>query len=149
MIDDEDAAMSALAPLRLAYHEAGHAIISRLLLGPDAEIAVTIRSATLGSGITTYSGAKSDPKNWIMISAAGRHGEQVCLHLADDDFEDDESCDGDVRNIQKLKDAAGFGDDMVEALRALSRSLVRAHKAEIAVLAQRLLQAGRGTYRVH
>jgi hypothetical protein len=135
-----------LAALRLSFHEASHVCVARALLGPHAQISVTIRSQNNGTGTTSYGNARTSARNAIVMAASGRAGEQILLRLHDDCFEGE--ADGDERKIKQIQRDHGLSDDEVEVARAQARMLVRSHAAEIRILGGQLLQAGRGVHKI-
>lgn len=149
MQDDDDDNIDRLSALRVSFHEAGHAWVARALLGPAAKIDVTIRSATLRSGVTTYGKSRTSAMNAITMSASGRAAEQILLHLHDDNFEGHQSDRGDEDKIKQIRIAHGLTEDEVFSARARARMLIRANAAEVSLLANQLLALGRGSYRIN
>jgi ATP-dependent Zn protease len=126
--------LGAISKREVAYHEAAHAVIARML-------GLQVRRATMrdaeGHGCTVV--VEDDKLNFVMMALAGRIASYVFLATADE-----AGCESDNAKADELLAELGFSDPprMRERLLLDVHALVCAHADEIERVAKQLLRHG-------
>ena len=147
--------MSSAAPVAIAYHEAGHAVIGRVLNLPCGLATIIPDDDSAGHAITGDpwdAVAQWDASGrWRDVNVAYRARIIAFMAGAEAEVECLGSCclgvDGDDRwqvalMLDSLLPAGVDPFDYENRLRGFTRALVRRHRSKIEAVAQRLLEQG-------